>query len=132
MENILLVDLTRHAEIHTEFARTNRTQSKHVNWGKEKPQKPDGMRCNFPVTLCELEPTIPADQGTAAKKVPKKIFMDKEETGKWIDKHLTTALHEYKGNSKIVTSETSKYKVARYYEYLPTSVFTNADKHQES
>ena len=81
VENILLGDLTRRAEIHTEFARTNRTQSKHVNWGKEKPEKPDGMRCNFPVILCELEATIPADQGTAAKNVPKKIFMDKEETG---------------------------------------------------
>ena len=38
VENILLGDLTRREKVHSEFARTNRTQSKHVNWGKEKPE----------------------------------------------------------------------------------------------
>ena len=73
-ENIILGNLARHTEVHKEFVRTNRLLSRNVKWGKEKSEKPDGLRCNFPVILCELEAAIPGEQGAAAKNVTKKRF----------------------------------------------------------
>ena len=77
VENIMLGDLTRRADLHNAFMQINRSQAKPINWAKEKSENQDGLRCNFPVILCEFEATIPgATSGATAKTVPKKLYTD--------------------------------------------------------
>ena len=126
MEKVKLSNYARRADLYTKFMNTNPAQASEIESAKEKSDS-EGQRCNFPVIICELEGTIP---GTTPKKVNAKYYTDLEEKGKWIDKYLTSASYEYKNISKVVSSETSKYKVQKYFNYLPQTVLNAAGKHQ--
>ena len=43
VENVMLSNLTRRAEIHTKFMQTNRPQASQIEWGKEKSENNDGL-----------------------------------------------------------------------------------------
>ena len=78
--------------------------------------------------ICELEGNIPVS-GQPPKKVAAKYFTDVEANGIWIKKYLTSSNYKWKNISKVVSSETSKYKITRYFNYLPQSVLNAAEKH---
>ena len=125
VEKIKLSIYVRRAELYTKFVNTNPAQATDIEWAKEKSSN-DGHKCNFSVILCELEGTIP---GSTPKKVDAKIYTDLLENGNWISKYLTSATYEHKQISKVISSDTSKYKVSRYFNYLSISVLNAAGKH---
>ena len=125
VEKIKLSNYARRAELYTKFVNTNPTQANDIQWAKENFSN-DGHKCNFPVIMCELEGTIP---GSTPKKVNEKYYTDMEENGNWISKYLTSASYEHKQISKVISSDTSKYKVSRYFNYLLINVLNAAGKH---